>query len=132
MHGPGALALLINIRGCRDKVFGECSLACACVPLHVLFLSFFACVAHRETSQVNMSGFLQKREISANKNLPESILPPIGGNIKPAPDVKYFHHKHPPTAKRPSRIQLVEIVKRVKWHLAQEVHHHSEQADDLK
>ena len=60
MHGPGALALLINIRGCRDKVFGECSLACASVPLHVPFLSFFACVAHRETSQVNMSGFYRR------------------------------------------------------------------------
>ena len=75
VHGPRALSLLINIRVCRDNVFGECSLACA---------FSFLLVRHTETQ--SKWRWVVFAVGCGSKNLPEAILPPIGGNIKTVPD----------------------------------------------
>ena len=55
--------LLINIRGCRDKVFGECSLACPCVPFCSLAcpFSFIFCLCGTQRQLRWRWVFLQKK-----------------------------------------------------------------------
>ena len=49
-------------------------------------MGIFCTQRHIKCSRLDVSGFCKR---AANKNLPaEAIWPPIGGNIKMAPDVK--------------------------------------------